>query len=312
MPEVYKFGPDIDYSMLSDNNSIKMYYERLKEDGWLDNFDYINVSGLPFYINKEWKKIGINLSGGADSAILLYIMAKIINDLNLDIELYPICVSRYWRKAKHVDQAKINVYNYVTRKFKNVIIKDIQWGFIPEAYDLTPLENLKFPDSENLRYKHKFGIANSDVYFFQEFNEWLFSIKNIDIIFSGTTINPENESFEDKPSFRDKDKISELRIFWPSKSKRIEENKKHTATFDPFMFVDKSWTTAQYKNLNVEDLFTMTKSCEQGENGCGKCFHCKERQWSIENQHTYIYRKNQCQKKFGIYHLVTRLMKNLI
>jgi hypothetical protein len=64
----------------------------------------------------------------------------------------------------------------------------------------------------------------------------------------------------------------------------------------PFRFADKAWVVLQYKNLDIMELFDLTRSCE-GEFSnmnyktytpgqfvpiCGTCFWCKEREWAIE------------------------------
>jgi hypothetical protein len=64
----------------------------------------------------------------------------------------------------------------------------------------------------------------------------------------------------------------------------------------PFRFTEKSWVIKQYKDLEIEELLNITRSCEgEFENltyetytpgqyvpTCGKCFWCKEREWAIE------------------------------
>jgi 7-cyano-7-deazaguanine synthase in queuosine biosynthesis len=65
----------------------------------------------------------------------------------------------------------------------------------------------------------------------------------------------------------------------------------------PFRFVDKAWVLQQYKNLDIMELFKITRSCEGEFAGidyttykpgqevpiCGECFWCKEREWAIKN-----------------------------
>lgn len=47
----------------------------------------VKYDNIEFNILLDWKVIGIQLSGGADSALLAYILAKSIVDNNLDIKL---------------------------------------------------------------------------------------------------------------------------------------------------------------------------------------------------------------------------------
>ena len=42
-----------------------------------------------FYFNDDWKKIGVQLSGGADSAILYYAICNYFKDKS-DVEIYPM------------------------------------------------------------------------------------------------------------------------------------------------------------------------------------------------------------------------------
>jgi len=66
----------------------------------------------------------------------------------------------------------------------------------------------------------------------------------------------------------------------------------------PFRFIEKSWIIKQYKDLGLQKLFDITRSCEgtfkkldyknykpgQKVPICGECFWCKERAWAIEQQ----------------------------
>jgi 7-cyano-7-deazaguanine synthase in queuosine biosynthesis len=64
----------------------------------------------------------------------------------------------------------------------------------------------------------------------------------------------------------------------------------------PFRFIDKSEVVKKYRELDLMDLFEITRSCEGEFEGidyitykhgqsvptCGTCFWCKEREWAIE------------------------------
>jgi len=71
----------------------------------------------------------------------------------------------------------------------------------------------------------------------------------------------------------------------------------------PFRFIEKNWVIKQYRELDILDLFDITRSCE-GDNStrpevfmgldyttykpnqsvpiCGRCFWCRERRWALE------------------------------
>ena len=58
---------------------MKNLYENLN----LDNFILDDKYGVIVPICKNWKKIGINLSGGADSAMMTWILCQTIIKYNL-------------------------------------------------------------------------------------------------------------------------------------------------------------------------------------------------------------------------------------
>jgi 7-cyano-7-deazaguanine synthase in queuosine biosynthesis len=80
----------------------------------------------------------------------------------------------------------------------------------------------------------------------------------------------------------------------------------------PFRFIEKSWVIAQYRELDLLDLFHITRSCE-GDNStrpevfmeldyktyqpnqpvpiCGRCFWCRERKWALEQYNFSNFKK---------------------
>jgi tRNA(Ile)-lysidine synthase TilS/MesJ len=72
---------------------------------------------------KEYKGLAISLSGGIDSATLLYCLAEYISIEKLDIKLYPMTVtSRHDVVASH---AAGLVVNFIKKRFSNVVIEHI-------------------------------------------------------------------------------------------------------------------------------------------------------------------------------------------
>jgi len=53
-------------------------------------------SGLDVMFDPEWKRIGVNLSGGADSCLLTYLLCKIIKDNKLETKVDVITYQRCW------------------------------------------------------------------------------------------------------------------------------------------------------------------------------------------------------------------------
>ena len=94
------------------------YFRKLQP--WFDKnafvgnfFDYLIVNGVPVHFQEKYKRIGVNFSGGADSSMLMYILAKIIDHLGLDSKIYPLAVSRFHDIENFSDGVKEKIYNFL-------------------------------------------------------------------------------------------------------------------------------------------------------------------------------------------------------
>jgi hypothetical protein len=309
-------GYDIDYTNLDKNDYLRKYREYLLAKNITNRKNSFIANGLPIKLNHCDTDIAVNVSGGADSALLLYILARYISEQRLKIKVHPICVVRRWETTEYLEKAKDRVVNYVKKLFPNVI-QDIIWGFLPTAYDHTPIGNIVFADKfETDRYKTKIGKCFSDVYFFHSFNSWIARRYNIKQIYSGTTINPDSFDHKDRPKFRDVSEINDTKLSYKWEDANWKSDAEyHVKTFDAFGMIQKNWVTAQYTNYNIEDLFSITHSCEEERNGCGECFHCHERSWSIDNKDIYLDKNLKLlyhSKKEKLCHLITKPVTRLM
>ena len=78
--------------MFSTNNSL---YKNISNDILLTTFSKLTI---PF--DEKWQRIGINLSGGADSALLTYLLCTIIQRNNLDTKVDVITYQRCWETRR--------------------------------------------------------------------------------------------------------------------------------------------------------------------------------------------------------------------
>lgn len=268
-----------------------------KLQAWIDKnildgkfFEYCIVNGIPIYFNTSYKKIGVNYSAGADSTILLLILAEIITRFNFDVKIVPLTIARWYDL---IDERSDNIFNEAFSYLKNrypTIIEPIIWGFIPPPFENTPLKNIVLPNEE---FEDFFKVlterqANSDVLYFQYYNDWASKTYGLDAVYNATTINPvimEPISASPRP-FRNSTSESFNYPPWIYKDPRF----KHYLAVSPFDRVEKSWTTAQYFNFDVEDLYEMTQSCAvfNGCNDVNECFHCFEREWAYKNKFYYL------------------------
>jgi len=229
---------------------------------------------IPF--NKDWNSVGISLSGGADSALLAYLICSLAPEKFL---IHIISHTRMWKTRPWQQEDGKRVFDWLSVRFPNLklvrhvnfIAPDIEYGnmgpIIKDEYN-------KMVSGDNAQQR--------------AYAEYVCFKYNIDAYYNAVTRNPKNVNF----------KGMEERDIDPSEDNRHLEYMIHMGKVasHPFRFVDKSWVVNKYKELGIIELFEITRSCE-GEFAdidytnykagqyvpiCGECFWCKEREWAIE------------------------------
>jgi hypothetical protein len=206
------------------------------------------------------KRIGITLSGGADSAILLYILCKYIKDNNLDITILPItsCVL-----AKPV---MIEGTFRVTNKVRELFNYDIPFLL------------------DNFLYYRGRKVFEYDLYA----QVSLLKEGVVDYLMgAGTTYASEEElkkhdMWEDRPEYRAIDYV-------PSEYENLIPGNDSYKIYKPFLRVDKKFVAEMYEQYGVlETLYPVTKSCIASfsvshgwSKPCKTCWWCKERFWAF-------------------------------
>ena len=97
----------------------------------LEGFDFFNVDGVKFAWNPKWKNVGINLSGGADSACLAYTIAKYIKENNINCKIHAINFLRCYLTRPWQKHVGLRVYNNLKAMFPDIVIARYQ-TFVPE------------------------------------------------------------------------------------------------------------------------------------------------------------------------------------
>lgn len=235
-----------------------------------------NVDGVNIPFEKHWENIAISVSGGADSALLAYLICSLITN---DATVHIISHTRMWKTRPWQQQDSLNVYNWLTNKFPrikfkrhtNFIAPDIEYGNIgPSIVD----EYDKNVSGDNIQQR--------------SYAEYICYNEDCEAYYNAVTRNPRGI---------DLGGMTERNI------EPIESNQHLTLmihmgryAIHPFRFVEKDWIIKQYKRLEIEDLLNTTRSCEgefetinyktyvkgQVVPTCGVCFWCKERAWAIE------------------------------
>jgi 7-cyano-7-deazaguanine synthase in queuosine biosynthesis len=238
---------------------------------------YFADLAIPF--DPDWKNIGINLSGGADSAMLAYILCSIIEQNKFDCEVHVITYQRCWRTRPWQIYNSAEVYQKIVELFPTIkfnrhvgyIPPELEWGAIGPV----------FADKSG---KERSG----DQIIVSSYNQFLMYQKDINAIFEGTSRNPDVEFSGRMPN---REKAPEDAVL----SDLVLSKDNKYALF-PFRFVRKDWIVTQYKSLGLLDLYSTTRSCEgefpelshdnytpgQYIPVCKTCFWCKERKWAEE------------------------------
>ena len=239
------------------------------------NLNYIDIDGIPIGLYKDGP-IGIGLSGGADSAVLLYVLML---NTSHTIHIYNMSSSkRRIAFGRHVDQV-INTCSRLTGNTNYVIHKtlvepdesiEFYIGMLTEALnkkevDVIYLGLTKFPPR--------------DVYlqFSGQQPEWHNNFRSDEIehpLFGFNIPLEKAENFgEECPLTIDGKPIESLsldsRVYIPL----FNHNKKDIAKLYRFFDIEKS-------------LLVVTRSCENDnhtQSHCGNCWWCNERIWAFGN-----------------------------
>lgn len=246
------------------------------------DFETFEVSKLKIPFNSDWKQIGVNLSGGADSACMTMLLCDHIMKNKLPTKIYVITFIRCWNTRPWQKSIAENVFSYLKKAYPH-IIKDQIFCFIA-------------PEIEHGAIGEIFEGRSGDQMTVSGFNRYCAVNYQLDTIFNATSKNPSDTNFDDRMKNRDIDPETPFLNF-------LVNNRKETKTFNPFVYTEKDWIIAQYKIFNRWDLFEITRSCE-GDfitsqeiqktvvnfedyypglhiKECGLCFWCKEREWAL-------------------------------
>jgi len=265
---------------------------------------FIHTSiGIPIPFDPDWKRIGFNISGGADTAILMYIVLKHISEQNLDIEVHTISHIRIWTSRPWQRTVRLNVVKKLKDYFPNIKMVEHE-NFIPVEIEMAVIGSV-IPVKGEMKSGDQ--IENSS------YARYIGFRFKLDAAYCATTRNPEHMSKKGGDPGRDylTDTIDfDQMVYGPY----------HTGLFPmqvkPFMYYTKDQVICEYFVHDVEELLNTTRSCE-GETGymndasvaegitnkmvdngfenafihytpgdelpeCGKCFWCLERNWAIE------------------------------
>ena len=221
---------------------------------------------MNLFLNSTWKRIGISLSGGADSALLAYLILK-----ETDADIYFTTQVRMWKTRPWQRYIAQDVVAWFKEHFPNRI-EHIE-GFIPPE--------MEEPNTTYITDEYGATKPGNRI-ILRAHNEWVIHTHKLDAWYAAVTKNP-----DDVPGGLPERDEGVL----PLHMKHMGIDIVH-----PFVYTTKDWIVKQYYDNDIQDLLDLTRSCEgefkdldyttytlrQFVPTCGECFWCKEREWAIE------------------------------
>lgn len=250
--------------------------------------DIHDINGLPIHFDSSFENIGISLSGGADSSLLFYILCDLAEKTNSKVKIHATTMVRFFDTKPWLEKSARDVYAWMKERFPN-IVGEHDWGFIPPDLEVVKMKKLGL---KHLNQQFESDLMFCDILCTVTYHAYLLKKKKWSFIYSGTTMNPP-ENFANAPEFRTQEVLQTQGI----------DSVVNATVINPFTFVQKDWIMAQYKNFELDDLLTLTRSCEadskvlgemwlkiedQQPPACGTCFFCNERQWGIDNREKFL------------------------
>lgn len=198
----------------------------------------------------HWKNIGIYVSGGADSALILYCTALMIYNRGQDdkVKIWPtISYDSATPECKTHDVGK-SVVRYIQQL---PIGKSVQDPYLHVYHQTDPATESKYT-------------------YLKEARSQLIDIIGCDTILDGTTRGmPKGRRPSEGLDPSEEDLIALTKI--PG----------NEFVF-PFCTVNKKFIAAQYRHFGLTDLSNITASCViSSKTPCKECWWCEERYWAF-------------------------------
>lgn len=224
---------------------------------------FIDLHGqsVEFGIAEHHKNICVNMSGGADSALLLYMLLEYCDKNIPDAKIYVLTCSNErtgWYNAKWASTALNRILEITKSK---LVVGHLT--YFAETQDRSQIN--QYEDILHVQ----FGCT---------------------LFVHGTTQNPPQDiEHLLEGRFKPRDPGNTMVI---SRTNYLN-NLQYTERYMPLIKVDKRMVAYLYNLFGLTDtLLDYTRSCEQKEwmnnddpwmtNHCGECWWCKERKWAFD------------------------------
>ena len=204
----------------------------------------------------SWKRVGVNVSGGADSAVGTAILAELIEKHGNNTAIYFLTNVRVWNNRPWAGPISVEVYNKIREMFPNVCMERIQ-NFIPPE-----LEEGSIGMIEQIN-------TSGDRMCTQSFNRFAVYTYKLDAVYNFITNNPDPETVEHSRGPWDRiwteEKLAETSVCPQYVTHSKDANRKATLVH-PWKLIKKDFILGQYYRRGWEKLLKTTRSCEGDKN----------------------------------------------
>jgi hypothetical protein len=212
-------------------------------------------------LGKNWKTVGIQVSGGLDSALLLYLTTKAIQKNNLNLKIQPISV-------------------FIPSKVKNIASTE---AIVVKIRELTGADFINNGLIVDMPFEETTTQDGRKDQFFKNIIRNLFIDRKIDFEFNGNTKNPPDSA----------------RVGWKNDEYRQKNRDAASSIYNascsasPHFNMNKADIINLYLKHNIfDEIAPLTCSCDENISlvhklklnvPCGSCWWCEERRWGFES-----------------------------
>lgn len=196
----------------------------------------------------EWKRVGVNVSGGADSAVGTSILAELIQRHGNNTEIVFLTNVRVWQNRPWAAPISVEVYEKIQEMFPDVRMRRIQNFIPPEIEDgaIGMIEQIKNTGDR---------ICTSS------FNSFCVHTYKLNAVYNFITNNPDDSDTMSHRSapfdrFWDQEKLNQT-AECPQYLVRKDAYLLH-----PWKLITKDFIMGQYLRRGWLDLLNTTRSCE--------------------------------------------------
>lgn len=206
--------------------------------------------------DRNRKNIWVSISGGVDSALLMYLLVKYVYENNLNVSITPWTIVDLYRPGN--DEAVKKIISCIQSRYPYHIEENIIDYF----------------------YKEKTKKEHS-----KEFWDRIFKTNRYDLYMNGLTTTPPIDVMK-KLNMYDHflhmtTQLGDTRTL-PDQNNLIYQKNTRMDVYNPFINIDKSQLAKIYYEEDLmDDLFPLTQSCIAPKRPCYTCWWCTEKNWAF-------------------------------